>query len=581
MEITITKAAWEKMGGGEVLQQYGLDSWDFKYREEKVIDLGKVRTPKRIKTLMEILATGGKLTADALKDTAAWNDAVLGKYQAAKDLVKFTAMAAEFLRDVPGHRVYRRDENSAMKALYVDEVKYEKATRLNEPYCNVELMWRELGATHTESRRIYSKDIQGKTPAVALADFGLFPETPELRVEYEKTLAVFDKTFNKVGTQFLATGTATDDLDGNPKGDEESWHWRRTKQLQLDSGGVPARVVVDVVQETREVNRDTKQEQPGGFWEKGKDEAKKKRGSRDEDEDESESDNDEIAIDTAIATVPVWPIVPVFDLKRHLRLRIHVSQLKPYVYNAAMADQLVLPADTKQVVSMLLEHRGGFQDIVVGKGNGAIVLCVGPPGVGKTLTAEVYAETAKMPLYSVQCSQLGLTPEDLENSLLTVFMRAQRWNAILMLDEADVYVAERGLSIQQNAIVGVFLRVLEYYQGVLFLTSNRADSIDDAVASRCLAKLVYELPTLADQARIWKVLSTAMGLKLGDKLINEVVAKVGSGVSQDLSVPIAPRLSGRDIRNLLQLAALFSSSTGKLIDASTFQFARRFQPTLK
>ena len=100
------------------------------------------------------------------------------------------------------------------------------------------------------------------------------------------------------------------------------------------------------------------------------------------------------------------------------------------------------------------------------------------------------------PLYSVQCSQLGLEPADLERELLKIFTRAARWNAILLLDEADVYIHRRGSDIQQNAIVGVFLRVLEYYSGVMFLTTNRAELVDDAIASRCLARIDYQSVTL-------------------------------------------------------------------------------------
>ena len=38
-----------------------------------------------------------------------------------------------------------------------------------------------------------------------------------------------------------------------------------------------------------------------------------------------------------------------------------------------------------------------------------------------------------------------------------------------------------------NAVVGVFLRVLEYFNGLLFLTTNRIDDIDEAIVSRCIA----------------------------------------------------------------------------------------------
>lgn len=589
MEITITKKAWAKMGGGEVLEPFGISSWNFSHYEERSLDLVKIRTPKRIKALLELLQKAGPLAAEAFKDTSAWNDAVQGKYQASRDLVKFTANLTEFLRSVPGHRVYRRDAQraGAVQAFYVDEVEYNKATQYNAPYCEMTLLHLELSDVKATDVKWSATDCNGKTPVMALADKGYLSETKELRAGYELTLKRYLETYSKVGTQFLATGTATDNLDGNPTGDDRdsAYLWRRTKSLTLDRNGAPSRVVIDVRQETSESEKE-KVRQPSAFWDVEK-EKKKGRSNYDDDDDGDEStdearpEGDALAfVDTVANPIPVWAIVPVFDFHLHLRLRVHINQLTEYQYDATMNDKLVLPENTRTVVSMLLEHRGGFKDIVGGKGNGAIVLCVGPPGVGKTLTAEVYAETAKMPLYSVQCSQLGLTPDALETELLKVFMRAQRWNAILMLDEADVYVAERGLSIEQNAIVGVFLRVLEYYQGVLFLTSNRADSIDDAVASRCLARLTYELPTLMDQARIWKVLSTAMGVKLSDKFIAEVVKEVGEGfVGGDRSVRCGI-LSGRDVRNLLQLALLFASSTGKPITVDTFKFAKQFQPTL-
>ena len=50
-------------------------------------------------------------------------------------------------------------------------------------------------------------------------------------------------------------------------------------------------------------------------------------------------------------------------------------------------------------------------DIVKGKSNGVIICSMGLPGVGKTLTAEVYSEKIKRPLYTVQASQLGLSRE--------------------------------------------------------------------------------------------------------------------------------------------------------------------------
>ena len=45
-------------------------------------------------------------------------------------------------------------------------------------------------------------------------------------------------------------------------------------------------------------------------------------------------------------------------------------------------------------------------------------------------------------------------------------MRAQRWGAVMLIDEADVYIKRRDDDITMNAVVGVFLRVLEYFNGL-------------------------------------------------------------------------------------------------------------------
>ena len=194
------------------------------------------------------------------------------------------------------------------------------------------------------------------------------------------------------------------------------------------------------------------------------------------------------------------------------------------------------------------------------------IILLGPPGTGKTLTAEVYAEVMARPLYSVQTSQLGTDPNKLEDELLKTFTRSQRWNAILLLDEADVYVHTRGNSLKQNAIVGVFLRVLEYYHGVMFLATNRGQDVDDAIASRCIARIEYTIPSKEDQRKIWSVMNEVMGAKLTPEVMDKIVAN-------------HPFLSGRDIKNLLKLGKLVSEAQKKEISADVIDFVKRFKPT--
>lgn len=61
-----------------------------------------------------------------------------------------------------------------------------------------------------------------------------------------------------------------------------------------------------------------------------------------------------------------------------------------------------------------------------------------------------------------------------------------------MLDEADVFLAKRNKTdLRRNAVTSVFLRSLEYYAGILFLTTNRVGSIDPAFKSRIHMSLFY------------------------------------------------------------------------------------------
>ncbi len=185
-----------------------------------------------------------------------------------------------------------------------------------------------------------------------------------------------------------------------------------------------------------------------------------------------------------------------------------------------------------------------MDDIVAGKSGGTTVLCAGPAGVGKTLTAEVYSEIIKRPLYRVHSGQLGLNVAEMEKALKDTLTRAQRWGAVMLIDEADVYIKRRDDNIAANAVVGVFLRVLEYFNGLLFLTTNRVNDIDEAIVSRCIAMIKYHEPNAEDRRKIWQVMRDQFELKIDDQLVNELVNTF-------------PSASGRDIKGLTKLVGKF------------------------
>jgi SpoVK/Ycf46/Vps4 family AAA+-type ATPase len=186
------------------------------------------------------------------------------------------------------------------------------------------------------------------------------------------------------------------------------------------------------------------------------------------------------------------------------------------------------------------------------------VLCAGPAGVGKTLTAEVYSEIIQRPLYRVHSGQLGLNVAAMETALKDVLTRAQRWGAVMLIDEADVYIKRRDDNIAMNAVVGVFLRVLEYFNGLLFLTTNRVDDIDEAIVSRCIAMIRYYPPDREARRRIWQVMLEQFALEIDAQLLDELV-------------DLFPSASGRDIKGLTKLAAKYCNQKQVRPSAEVFK----------
>ncbi|KAK3935966.1 P-loop containing nucleoside triphosphate hydrolase protein, partial [Diplogelasinospora grovesii] len=210
-----------------------------------------------------------------------------------------------------------------------------------------------------------------------------------------------------------------------------------------------------------------------------------------------------------------------------------------------------------------------FKDFVQGKGRGINFLLHGPPGVGKTLTAEVLAESSRIPLYIVGVSaycyspltQIGpcrADPVKVEPILRNVFKIASRWRALLLLDEADVFLTQRSDNPQINALVSVFLRGLEQYDGILFLTTNRLQAFDEAVLSRVHLALKYEALGRPARRAVWKYFLDQARTKQGPPAF-------GDDVIDNLA---KQELNGRDIRNLVFLAQSIAEYQGTVVNES-------------
>lgn len=415
------------------------------------------------------------------------------------------------IRTSSEHRwIYRTEADDMLAPAYVASVDHEKGSRHigDGPRVIINLV-RVKNEVVEPSQIVLDGDVLRKRLPDILSSRGLYLETPDLRADYTRQMERFRAIACAYGCQFNAIGF------GLTSG-------RRTT-LEVD--GVPSKVVVD----TRHVKeRSRKSCSPSyAFWQSG--------------------NGDEV-----IPHIPEYPYVPVYHLAHHQSMLVHADSLYAYVYNSQLSDKLMLPEEHKRLLDRLIRHAGEVaEDIVAGKTGGIFVLACGRPGVGKTLTAQVFSETVQRPLFAVQCSQLGLTAQSLEENLRTAFDRAQGWGAVLLIDEADVYVQARKSDLMQNAIVGVMLRMIESYRGILFMTTNRADDVDDAVLSRATVLLRYECPSLDARKHIWRTQLAQAGVAVDDTTAHKLAETY--------------ELSGRGIRSLVKLITIGS---GAAVDGS-------------
>ena len=249
-----------------------------------------------------------------------------------------------------------------------------------------------------------------------------------------------------------------------------------------------------------------------------------------------------------------WPLVTGFSFAAKCWGAATVSGLREIVFHAEAFDRLVLPPSRKLLISALVgsyrvaeDILGGegrvYTDIIAGKGEGTIFLLHGPPGCGKTLTAEAVAESLHKPLYVVSMGELGTTPEALEERLMEVLDLCAAWGAIVLIDEAEMLLEARTSGdIVRNAMVCVMLRLLEYHSGILFLTTNRVTALDPAFQSRVHCALRYDALDEASRRAIWA----------------DLLSRAGADAHLQADALATHELNGLQIKNVLQLALALS-----------------------
>ncbi len=440
-------------------------------------------------------------------------------------------LVAYFSCDMIDGWLYKRNRDGGLLPWLIHRLQHVVPTE-GSPYVVIELIANTMQAASkdrfkdprmrrsgmTNSIVIDANDIANRTIPEMLSEFGYFKECAEFKREYETHVIQFWNIQPRFGAQFIAREAAFV-IDKNDRVDVIKFS--------------PA-TLAKCVNDEESIERSIEMAADSTFWR-------------------------EAGAESGFEKIPLHCYIYVFHLEWHKNIWVHVQHLTEYRYNPALRDKLILPKHHRDLIDILTSDMNVLmEDIVEGKSGGTTILCKGAPGLGKTLTAEVYSEVVRKPLYRVHSGQLGTTAASVEQHLSATLRRAARWNAILLLDEADVYIRCRDNDLEHNAIVAEFLRTLEHFNGLLFMTTNRINDVDDAILSRCIATIEYTLPPKEDAIRLWKSLATQFQADLSNDLI------------ENLSNTYS-KASGRDIKELLKLTSRFCKEKNILFSEEAFR----------
>ena len=200
------------------------------------------------------------------------------------------------------------------------------------------------------------------------------------------------------------------------------------------------------------------------------------------------------------------------------QVRPGIEHLAQRLTNSATWDELILPPAQRQQLydieaqvrnRMVVHHAWAFGG-KTSRGKGNAVMFSGPSGTGKTLAAEALATRLRMDLFKVD---LGATVSkyigETEKNLARIFDAAECGGSILLFDEADSLFGKRSevkdaKDRYANIEVSYLLQRLETFTGLIILTTNLRDSIDQAFMRRLRTVIEFPFPNAEFREQIWR-----------------------------------------------------------------------------
>ena len=157
-------------------------------------------------------------------------------------------------------------------------------------------------------------------------------------------------------------------------------------------------------------------------------------------------------------------------------------------------------------------------------------LCLyGVPGTGKTAWAKHLAKILEMPIIVKRASDLlscwvGMT----EKNIASAFKEAEREKAILLIDEADSFLQDRGHSQHswETTQVNEMLTQIEAFEGIFIATTNLIETLDAASLRRFDVKVRFDVMSFDQAKALLAAHLDALGLTQADDHVLEKLGQI-------------------------------------------------------
>jgi SpoVK/Ycf46/Vps4 family AAA+-type ATPase len=255
-----------------------------------------------------------------------------------------------------------------------------------------------------------------------------------------------------------------------------------------------------------------------------------------------------------------------------------VKEFAEYIDSHMVSNNdLILPESEKKLLQNIISYMTNYykisdKSILFGssgrRGMNAVCLFSGPSGTGKTMAAQVIANSLDLELFRLDlASVMSKWVGETEQNIRKLFDAAENGGVCLLIDECDTLLHKRSSGELHDSVerygnnqISYMLQKIEEFHGLIILTSNMKDAIDSAFTRRILIHAQFHFPNTSERKQIWERHLSSLN-----------IADIDLDLLSKLDIP------GGNIQKIVLNAALLSAGRNSKIDMNCIKEAVKIE----